>query len=168
MRKVRVRSGEMRSASYEEQAHQVCYGLHVPMRTKRNASAFGDACSTRSRSSPPQERSPLPHLRFTDIRLRQGMVVGRSRRAEISCRAHLSLRAGRMERSPKAPSPEWVSVCLPLAGGEDSWDRSFLSHRCRDPVEWSVKMEKEWVSPVCWGVKIRTGRNLTGTLGPCS
>ena len=115
----------------------------------------------------PRRDPHCPHLSFTDIRLRQGMVVGMSRRAEISCPARLSLRAGRMERSPKTPSPEWVTVCLPLGEGEDSWDRIFLSHRCRDPVEWSLKMEKEWVSPVCWGVKIRTGRNLTGTLGPC-
>ena len=59
MRKVRIRSGELRSASYEK-AHQVCYSLHVLMRTKRNASAFGDSCSISSRSSLPQERSPLP------------------------------------------------------------------------------------------------------------
>lgn len=153
MRKVRIRSGELRSSSYKEKAHQVCYSLHVPMRTKRNASAFGDSCSISSRSSPPQERSPWPHLRFVGIRLRQGMVVGRSRRAETSCRAHLSLRAGRMERSPKAPSPEWVNVSLPLGEGEESWERSFLSHRCRDAVEWSLKMEKEWVSPVHWGLR---------------
>ena len=94
-----------------------------------------------------------PHLRFIGIRLRQGMVVGRSSRAETSWRARLSLREGSMKRSPKAPSCEWVNICLPLGEGEESWERSFLSHRYRDAVEWSLKMEKEWVSPVHWGLR---------------